>query len=96
MKIFNFFPEEIRREIYLFDATRKDIFSKTLHQLKFIPVLMQLEVRSNLFRNMLGDYWYKYYFYQYEMAVMENVNEDADEVLNQVWKRFCRKRLRSV
>jgi hypothetical protein len=92
MKTFAFFPEEIKREIYLFDPTKKEIFNKTIHQLKFIHVLMQLELRSNLFQTVLGEKWYLYYFYQF----LSGIPEPLEDVMENTWNRFCRKRLRFV
>lgn len=38
------FPEDIKRLVFLFDPTRKDLFDQVIHQINFIPVLFHLHV----------------------------------------------------
>ena len=89
-------PEETRIQIYLFDPTKKEVFDKTIHQLNFILVMSQLQVRSFVFRNFGGEEWFRYYFYQYYWAKEEGFVEEEENVRDLVWARFCRKFLRKI
>ena len=37
------FPGEIKTLIFLFDSTKKEMFDKTLHQMKFVLPMFQLK-----------------------------------------------------
>lgn len=55
-------PQEIKTKIFEYDRTGKDQFEKTIHHLKFIPVLHVIVFWKSLF----GENWYKSHLYSYK------------------------------
>jgi hypothetical protein len=95
-------PEEIRRNIFSFDPTGRDLFQKTLHQLSFCKVLTDLEEIA-LWKGIYDGYspnqnpWYKNYFVDLSVERIQLgplTAGDRKMILDICWKRFCKKKLK--
>lgn len=93
-----FLPEEIRRKIFFFDPSGRDLFQKTLHQLSFCKVLTDLEDIASWGKRSDSP-WYKNYFMDLSVERIQLgslTDNDRTMILDVCWKRFCKKKLKSV
>lgn len=95
----NFFPDEIWYKIFLFDPTRKDLFDKVIHQIKYSMVMAQFKSRSSVFIRFWGDQWYTNYFQQYGYAKNHGSLERGslrNIIQEHCWNMVCNKILRPI
>lgn len=90
----DFFPQEIRRQIFFFDPTGREMFQHTLHQMKFCKVLYQLKGIVNWANQAreTDQHWSQIYFSDLEIERSQFgllTDQDREMILEVSWERFC-------
>ncbi len=76
-------PSEIKNKIYQYDSTWKDLFDKTIHQIKMANIRKMIETMD----------WYTH-FRSYRFSKSIGLRPDEELTRSYWWKKFRDGRLR--
>lgn len=94
--MFENLPKEIQDQIFMYDRTKTERFDKVIHQIRFIPILDQLEAKYFFYWSWYPENWWSRYLNAYRKLNRRPSRKEVDLLVEMGWRRYCQIHLHKI